>query len=680
MPSLVVPESGLSLGSVHDNASKPGSAAPEVLGLTLSDNVIEDMIKCFQNGKTLQLSLGEHPSLLYGTKTQHLSTSDDPFTHELYRSTIQDVEDDTMAWDDNTSSGPKIVRVQSKPNAAFMGMFRTKRFNPALKPPVTASKASVASTTTSSTVNTDAALAQLKSSLATENAKKAENTTKYIKNTLPVPGSRKGGSGSKITSKKLLSSRSLGGDTPRSIPSSPALSGVGSPSLGPTSVPLSQQQAEKARAARKPVIHLLALGPTSERDLKDMLPHIESKSLKQALDKVGDLVDGKYDLRKSFYKELDVWSYDYPSPEHRQRAIDNAIGKYDKMRLGTLEPEWDRLLPKVERGTGKCLSKLQAQIARGDLQQKPLKIKLPKEDGSGRDTSGPEDESLSGDKKVSRLKGERNNSQQPTTKGKKTGEKETQARKLSSKITAKPTSKPATAQAKKERPGKAGGKVLSSEYVEDSDDEDDEQQQPVKPIKAAPRPLATTKRSREYDTESSDSNIPLSKKLKKDTPTITSHRISDASQSSRATNLTQSSFSSKTKDTSPQKSSPLASSPPTNASDVENSPRDRTSTSSSASPANHLGSKNSRSPIHKRHQKSSSVASSVSSTSSTRYLKPEVVDIARKYRSFYPKYEALHREIAGLSRRDSRKEQNLLDMHARLSQMKQDINAGIVEI
>jgi RNA polymerase II elongation factor ELL len=467
------------------------------------------------------------------------------------------------------------------------------------------------------------------------------------------------------------------------MPSSPALSGVGSPSIGPTSVPLSQQQAELAKAARKPIIHLLALGPTSERALKEMLPQIGNNDFKQTLQKVGDLNEstGKHELRKSFYKELDVWSYNYANPEDRQRAIDNAVKQYDRMRLGVSEPQWDRLLPKAERGTGKSLSKLQAQIARGDL-QRPPKIKVQKEDGSGRDTSGPEDEGSIGDKKVSKVKGEsmtRSVSQPPATKTKKVGEKETQAKKLLSKNTSKPTPKSTPAPPKNQKSAKTWGKVLSSEFVEDSDEEDDYLQQPPKP---APKPVAAPKRSREEDAESSDSSIPLSKKVKKGTTTTTTaHRISDASQSSRTTNTsTHSSSSTKTKDTSPQKSSPLASSPPTNASDVDNSSGDRTSSSSSASPANHLSSKNSRSPIHKRHHKSSSVASSVSSTSSSRYLKPEVMDLARKYRSYYPKYEALHRELAGMKSRNHDKELKLLDMHERLAQMKRDINAGIVEV
>ncbi|TVY90779.1 hypothetical protein LAWI1_G002352, partial [Lachnellula willkommii] len=665
MPSLVVPESGMSLSSSADVASKPGSVVPEVFGLTLSDSVIEDMIKCFQNDKPLQLSLGEHPSLSYGSKTQHLSTSDDPFTHELYRSS--DSDSDTMAFYDKTSKKqelgtkkPKIIKVDSKPNATFMGLFGGKKFNPALKPPVAAVKPKA----TSSAAGTDAALAQLQSSLATETARKAGNTTKYIKTGLPLPGQRKG-AGNK--NKLLSNNRSLGSDTTRSMPSSPALSGVRSPSNGPTSVPLSQQQAELAKAARKPLIHLLALGPTLERDLRDMLPDIGSNDFKQTLQRVGDLneTSGKHELRKQYWKELDVWSFTFPSQEDRQLAIDNA---------------WDRLLPKSERGTGKSLSKLQAQIARGDL-QRPPKIKVPKEDGSGRDTSGPEDEGSIKDKKVSKAKGDstRSVSQPPTTKTKKVGEKETQAKKLlknASKPTLKPVPKP-TAAAKNQKVPKTGAKVLSSEFVEDSDEEDDFSQRTSKPPKL-PKPVAAPKRPREEDVESSDSSIPLSKKAKKDTVASTIHRISDASQSSRTTNTsTQSSSSTKTKDTSPQKSSPLASSPPTNASDVDNSSGDRTS-SSSASPANHLSSKNSRSPIHKRHHKSSSVASSVSSTSS-RYLKPEVMDLARRYRTYYPRYEALHRELAAMKSRDFEKEVALLDMHERLAQMKREINEGIVE-
>jgi RNA polymerase II elongation factor ELL len=502
--------------------------------------------------------------------------------------------------------------------------------------------------------------------------------TKYIKDGagLPVPG-RRGGGPAKVTNKsKFLSqnNRSLANDTTRSMPSSPALSGAGSPSLGSTSVPLSQQQAELAKAARKPLVHLLALSPMTERDLREKITSASNDDLKAVLHKVADLNEttGKYELRKSFYKELDVWTYKYDTTEDRQRAIDNAVKQYDKMRLGTSEPEWDRLLLRAERGTGKCLSKLQAQIAQGSAQRAP-KINVQKAEGH-ETLAGGEDEDLFEDKN---LKGEgmtRSVSQPPTTKKpKKVSEKEAQAKRMLSKNTTKPAPKPAAA--KKEKPPKSGNRILSSQFVSDSDEEEDNYLVPAKPA-----PKRSGKRSREDDGETSDSSIPLSKKVKKDAP---NHRVSDASQSSRTTNSsTPSSSSNKTKGNSPQKSSPLASSPPTNASEFENS-SDRTS--SSASPAHHTpssGTKNTHSPIHKRHQKSSSVASSVSSTGSQRRLRPEVVDLARRYRSFYPKYEALHKEVANLegkNRRDIEKEDELLEMHERLTKMKKDIMAGIIE-
>jgi RNA polymerase II elongation factor ELL len=476
------------------------------------------------------------------------------------------------------------------------------------------------------------------------------------------------------------------------MPSSPALTGAGSPSLGPTSVPLSQQQAEHAKAARKPVIHLLAASPLTEQAIHDKVPEVSKNDLTQALQKVGDFTEstGMWELRRSFYKELDVYSFKYDSAEDRQQAIDNAVKAYDKMRLSPSDPEWDRLLIKAERGTGKCLSKLQAQIAQNSA--KGPKINVENAD-SGRDTPSGKDDDLVSDKNLSKVKGEgtaRSSPQGPATKTKKVSEKEAQAKRLLSKNPSKaaaksapkttPKATPRAPPAKKQAPAKAkattNAKVLSSEFVNESDDDDDH------PPPPPPKPLAkVAKRSREEEeVETSDSSVPLSKKPRKEI-SVPNHRVSDASQTSRNTNYSShySSNSSKTKNNSPQKSSPLASSPPTNASEFDNSSADGR-TSSSASPA-HPSAKNTRSPIHKRHQKSSSVTSS-SSSGSTRYLKPEVTDLARRFKMYYPKYEALHKEIELMisgGRRDQKKEQDLFDMHARLEGMKKQIFAGIVE-
>jgi RNA polymerase II elongation factor ELL len=492
-------------------------------------------------------------------------------------------------------------------------------------------------------------------------------STKYIKDGAGLPPPVQAGPSGKTAgkSKFLSQNRALVGDVTRSMPPSPALSGAGSPSLGPTSVPLSQQQLAQARATRKPVVHLLALGPITEVALRDKIPAASNSDLKQALQKVGDLNQstGKWELRKPFYKELDVWTYDYDTSAERQRAIDNAIKRYDQMRLGVSDAEWDRLLPQVERGTGKCLSKLQAQIAQATA-ARPPKINVQKPEVSTRDTSNEEDEDTSIDKNPGSAKGEsraRSVSHSLPTKVKKASEKVVTTKRWISKKA--PKQKPSPA--KRDRPGTKQGKFLSSQFVSESDSDEED----LAPSNAGPNPM---KRSREDEEETSDSSIPLSKKVKENH----AHRVSDSSQSSRAIS-TSSPSQNRAKGNSPQKSSPLATSPPTNASEFESSSG---RISSSASPAHH-NTKGRRSPIYKRHQKSSSVTSSVSSSSSHRSLNPDVVDLARRYRSFYPKYEALHREVANSgARRNIEREHELLDMHERLSDLKKQILTGIVYV
>lgn len=488
------------------------------------------------------------------------------------------------------------------------------------------------------------------------------------------------------------------------MPSSPGLSGAGSPSVGPTPS-LSGQMMAEAKITRKPLVHFLAVGPLTEIALRAKIPSLSNSEIKEVLEKIGELNQstGKWEMRKGYYKELDVWAFDYATSNDRQRAIDNAVKQYDRMRMGNSEPEWDKLLPPAERGTGKCLSKLQAQIAQG-VAARPPKTAAQKAEGSSRDGSNGEDEGTSSDKKPAGAKSEsttRPTSRAPPAKAKKTTEKVEKVTKVDKTekvekvekveksekaqkaekvdkaekaekvlqtkrwMSAKKVTKPKTSPVKKERPAAKQGKFLSAQFVSESDDDDEE----MAPVNPAP---TSTKRSREGEEETSDSSIPLSKKRKEDH----THRTSEASQSSRTTS-TSSPHVTKAKGSSPQKSSPL-SSPPTNASEFERSSSGHVS--SSASPAHH-NAKGRQSPVYKRHQKSSSVTSSVSSSSSQRSLNPDVVDLARRYRSFYPKYEALHREVANSGgRRNPEREQELLDMHERLSELKKQILTGIVYV
>lgn len=406
---------------------------------------------------------------------------------------------------------------------------------------------------------------------------------------------------------------------------------------------------------------------------------VPENEVKMALEKVAEHKGTKWSLQPKYYKELDVWTFDYDSEEDRQRAIDNAVRTFDKLRLSRSDAEWSRLLPKHERGSGKHLSKIQAAIATAEAGTiRTPKIHVEKAEDSGRDTPGKEG-------------GTRGVSPQPGNgRPKKLTETEAQIKRLAggkvtkaaSKLVAPKkekakTDKSKVEKSKTEKP-KAGreSQKLSAEYVNsDSDDNDDFLVAPSKPApEPKPAPKQQLKRSREEDTEASDSSTPMIKKIKRDgPPSKPTRQPSNQRLPSTQSQSSQSSSSlTKTKGTSPQKSSPLASSPPTNASEVDSASH-RTS-SVSLSPR-----KTTRSPIHKRHQKSSSVASSVTSTSSSRSLRPEVVDTARKYKVFYPKYEALHREVAALGRRDAKMERTLMDMHERLIVMKREIMEGIVE-
>jgi len=60
MASLILPEAGLLLESPQLHSSKLPTA-PKVIGLTLTDAMIEDMIRCVQSNKSIQLCLGEAP-------------------------------------------------------------------------------------------------------------------------------------------------------------------------------------------------------------------------------------------------------------------------------------------------------------------------------------------------------------------------------------------------------------------------------------------------------------------------------------------------------------------------------------------------------------------------------------------------------------------------------------------
>ena len=129
---------------------------------------------------------------------------------------------------------------------------------------------------------------------------------------------------------------------------SPALNGAQSPVLS-----ASQQVLERQKEQRVVLVHELAAKARTTDYLRRKWTG-KAEDFDPMLRKTADYSDSSktWTIRKSGWKELDVWKYDYACKEDRQAAIENAIRQYDKQRLSSSEVEWQRLLPVEERGKG----------------------------------------------------------------------------------------------------------------------------------------------------------------------------------------------------------------------------------------------------------------------------------------------------------------------------------------
>ncbi|KAI1324827.1 hypothetical protein F5Y16DRAFT_288864 [Xylariaceae sp. FL0255] len=725
MTFLEIPASGLQL----DGPPSSRNILPmQAFGITLNDSMIEDMIRCVQKGQDVEIALGNKPSFICGSTEHKISPLQDSIGYDLYLTDI-------------ARPGSKTQRL---PNTSMS----------ILKKPLTSLSASLANQTKKAVKYTSRA----SSSGLDSDGDLRDSSSQKTSN-----GSRGTNNGQRSASKLLPSGRSamatvLSSSNNRSLPTSPALNGTSSPN---PAFSASQQVLEKNKEQRTSLVHALAARDQSFDHLRGVWTGADL-DFRPTVEKVADFnkATDTWSLKKIYWKELDVWRYDYADQQERQSAIDNAIKAYDKQRIGTSDAVWERLLPKEERGTGKVLSRLQATI-----------VERSKLAAASKEAAQRTEDSAKSDVDLTKAKGEvmsRSNSQSTNGKSKKPSDREAQAKRLLSNNPKKPVPKKPTSKVKAAE--EKGKRVLSEEYVYDSETSGDEaplsqtvtttkpkpQQKPAekmvekaaervvvktkeqpapstslkpkpKPIVRAPRapvkaPMANKsppKRPREDDDSSSSSGAPLSKRIKPKElpkpvpePKPVKHRVSDASQNSRGTNGTlSSSFSLKSKNTSPTKSSPLATTPPTNASDF-----DERSRPVSQRPLNHSPHHSSRQQPRDRererdrgqlHGSGNGTLTSVSATSSTSSSvmvskkrkerepsqessettptpptkKPRVAkDVlvqARKFTRYYEKYEVLHHEIAALKDPPEDKLADLLEMRERLVKMKSDIQRAV---
>lgn len=565
----------------------------------------------------------------------------------------------------------------------------------------------------------------------------------------------------------------------RSGAASPALSGTGSPSLGAT-LSADEMAKERAKELRSPIVHELAVREMTFEELQSRWPN-DDQDFKPALDKAADFDSSrqKYSLKKMYWKELDVFRYGYDSDEERQKAIDNAIRMYDRMRVGTTELVWQKLLPKEERGKGKCLSKLQATIAKSaaTAQAKTPQIKVHDAEDSSGSRNG--DGNMSGIDRKTKKAGSplpRSSSQtrQPA--------KKTESKLLSQKKAPTPKVSPTKAGAKTAKA--KGGRILSKEIISDSDSssedapmsknlakskaadlererakererereraerekERERERERVerekererereraerekerererekekarlaekarlkeataakpKPKPAAPKEIirsqvvarpAVQKRSREEpdDDSSSSSGTPLSKRVNREIKASVAPQSklankrppsdSSSQSSSRSNGNAGNNVPSKYKNTSPIKSSPLASSPPTNASDFDqhtSTDESRHGRQRNRSPDRSVTVANGNINVKKRKAQAERDTIDVAMADKKRQrVSTEILDKARTFKMHYVVYQQLHRELSGANSLDKKKYERLMAMHERLEHLKSSIYSQV---
>ena len=176
---------------------------------------------------------------------------------------------------------------------------------------------------------------------------------------------------------------------PRPLPSAAsAPTGPLSRSVQASTLPLHQdERSRRQRAARVPLLHLLAIQPCSDKVLARKL-RLPFEDFEVVLEKNARKDEsGEWRLIDRAYKELDLWKFRYRRRDERDRAVQNAISAFDRMRLSRSENLWQKLLPENERGRGTCLSRL-------DLRNGPRGF-------APRPTAPAEDASTAGDRTAS---------------------------------------------------------------------------------------------------------------------------------------------------------------------------------------------------------------------------------------------------------------------------------------
>ncbi|RPA83717.1 hypothetical protein BJ508DRAFT_304591 [Ascobolus immersus RN42] len=436
-------------------------------------------------------------------------------------------------------------------------------------------------------------------------------------------------------------------------------------------------------ALRKVLMHLLALGPENEKVLAGKVRAPVEKCL-DILIRIGNRAGGghKWEMVEDLYKELDFYAFPYADDKARKLAISNAKAAFHRIRLKDDAKEWEMLYPPEERG------KVRASNIGSNSSKSPLS------------TIGSTDGSMSLSVEHSPLPPKDYGSEAMTRSISQPGpvvkKKDKIDKLISTMKSGKPKPPPKTTE-KKGRPPKdpsaptttkrptkwkeapvASSKIKSAEFISDSDAEID--LDPPQPAAALKRPakLPTTS-SAKADSDIEMKNAPSRGSMTAQrTPNGVASRVAGkgpakASVQPVASKVTKptSGAGMKRKTTpsaapapsrlsptanSPSKPSPLGTSHPVTASDMDSSPSSSSSSpmifNSTARPGSVAYDAQSRyiQPIAGRKRKTAMDEDGSSSSHSSKRSRIEVDEdilrLAKKFKALYAKYYQELQEVS----------------------------------
>ncbi|KAL9116126.1 MAG: hypothetical protein Q9227_000495 [Pyrenula ochraceoflavens] len=540
MDTFSLPKNGATLHGLQQQKNASAEKIPQAICLNLGEATVEEILKSFTRNEKVRLRFGKRQMLHWGAKSRQVYARREVHRSELYSSTDADQE-----------------------NFFFSGAFSHRLETEEAQKPA---------------AQEDESLAELTQSLNSLKEEAVSNEARIItnKNELKsLAGNHKPRPHSHLSphlghSSAFRKDRTMTGLN-RSTSGSPFLGSSNSPGvtprLGPTSAPASNSTAtskEQIRldAIKVPLTHLLAYQPLKVRELARQTGATQDECQK-LLNKFAVEIElglGKYKLKDKAYKELNVFKFPYASKDDRRAAIDRSISAFDRMRLPRSDKLWQLLLPQDERGKGKCLSRLNFDGTRPAVTARSVKS----------DPKNKEDKPESV-KKAASSSTDVDSKRQRESSGLTAKAPDTASQKRTKgSIDKKSANKPAL---NVKKPSKPNTKYKSSEIIEDSDEEAEMSEtqtvSPTQEAKPEPKINGVARKEPEKKSQTLQRKDQASLQKSKTAAQLNNDRSRLAALNGRPRT-----------GSSPQKPSPLAASPPTNAKDVDDSSKSSSSGSS----------------------------------------------------------------------------------------------------